>query len=107
MVLKTRSTAHEQAHLSKHEEDFKVVARRNRLLGLWVAEKMGLSGADADAYARDVVVSDLDEPGEADVLRKIKADLAAGGIAVADGEIADKMKVFLSEARAQIAPKAD
>jgi len=107
MVLKTRSAAHEHKHLSKHEEEFKILARRNRLIGLWVAEKLGLTGDAATAYARDVVVSDLDEPGEDDVIRKIAGDLAAKGIAVADGEIADKMRSFLVKARAEVAPDTD
>lgn len=54
---------------------FKAAARRNKLLGLWAAEKLGLSGADAEAYAKSVVMADFQEAGDDDVFRKIKADL--------------------------------
>jgi hypothetical protein len=62
-----------------HDEElrFKANARRNKLLGTWVAEKLGLSGADAEAYAKAVVVADFDEAGDDDVFRKVRADLDA------------------------------
>ena len=61
-----------------HDEElrFKATARRNKLLGLWAAEKLGKSGADADAYARDVVAADFEEAGDEDVFRKVAKDLA-------------------------------
>ena len=61
-----------------HDEElrFKATARRNKLLGLWAAEKLGKSGADADAYAKEVVAADFEEAGDADVLRKVAKDLA-------------------------------
>lgn len=61
-----------------HDEElrFKATARRNKLLGLWAAEKLGKSGADADAYAKEVVASDFEEAGDDDVLRKVAKDLA-------------------------------
>ena len=66
----------------KHEEEikFKATARRNKLLGLWAAEQMGLSGPSADAYAKEVVVSDFDRPGDDDVLEKVQKDLADKGV---------------------------
>ena len=102
MVVSKRSAAHEKAHLSKEELAFKVAARRNRLLGLWVADKLGLSGEAAAAYAREVVVADLDEPGDADIVRKVAGDLAAKGIDVSAKEIGERMQALLAEARAQI-----
>ena len=65
-----------------HDEEllFKASARRNKMLGLWAAEKLGKTGADADAYAKSVVVADLEEAGDDDVFRKIKKDLEAGGV---------------------------
>ena len=65
----------------KHDEEFKfkVMARRNKLLGLWAADLMHIEGADAEAYARQVVVADFDEPGDDDVLRKVLGDLQAKG----------------------------
>jgi hypothetical protein len=64
-----------------HDEElrFKANARRNKLLGTWAAGKLGLSGADAEAYAKAVVVADFDEAGDEDVFRKVRADLDAKG----------------------------
>lgn len=66
----------------KHDQEFqfKATARRNKLLGLWAAEQLGLSGGDADAYAKEVVISDFEEPGDDDVLRKVAGDLEAKGV---------------------------
>ena len=69
------------------ELDFKVMARRNKLLGLWAAEKMGIDGADAETYAKEVVVSDFDRPGDDDVLEKVQGDLTAKGLGLADKDI--------------------
>jgi hypothetical protein len=65
-----------------HDEElqFKAMARRNKLLGLWAAEKLGKTGADADAYAKEVVLADFEEAGDGDVLRKVAGDLKAKGI---------------------------
>jgi hypothetical protein len=87
-----------------HDEElrFKAIARRNKLLGLWAAEKLGLKGADADAYAKEVVVADFEESGEEDVLRKVSKDLEAKGVVQAEQEIRRKMHDLLAEAVAQI-----
>ena len=73
----------EKAFEKKYEHDqdlkFKVNARRNKLLGLWAAGLMGKSGADAEAYAKDVVLADLEKPGDSDVIEKLVKDLAAAG----------------------------
>ena len=68
----------------EHDQElqFKASARRNKLLGLWAGEKLGMSGADAEAYAKEVVMSDFEEPGDEDVLRKVVADFEAKGVAV-------------------------
>ena len=63
-----------------NELRFKVTARRNKLLGLWAAERMGLSGDDADIYAKSVVLADFEEVGDEDVIRKVTGDLEAKGI---------------------------
>ncbi len=70
----------------KHDQEFqfKATARRNKLLGLWAAEKLGLSGNDAEAYAKEVVVADFEEPGEEDVVRKVAGDLEAKGVGAQD-----------------------
>jgi hypothetical protein len=88
----------------KHDQDlqFKVNARRNRLFGMWAAERMGLSGADADAYAKQVVQSDFEKPGDSDVLAKVAADLAGKGIAATDLELRKEMDRLLSVAKEQI-----
>jgi hypothetical protein len=90
--------------LFAHDEElrFKATARRNRLLGLWAAEKLGLSGADADAYAKEVVVSDFEEAGDHDVFKKIRKDIDAKGVTVSDQEIRAAMDSLLAQAIAQI-----
>jgi len=83
-----------------HDEDlkFKASARRDKLLGLWAAEKLGLSGAEAEAYANDLVVADLEEPGDDDVFRKIRRDFAAKGVAQSDHQIRRTMDQLLETA---------
>ena len=87
-----------------HDEElrFKALARRNKLLGLWAADKMGLRGADAEAYAKDVVMSDFEEAGDHDVFRKVRADLDAKKIGVSDQDIRRAMDDLLAQAVAQI-----
>ena len=87
-----------------HDEElkFRATARRNRLLGLWAAEQMGLTGDDALAYAREVVKADLAEPGEEDVFRKIRADFDAKGVGQSDHQIRRKMAEMIGEALGQI-----
>ncbi len=76
-----------------HDEElrFKANARRNKLLGLWAAEKMGLSGPAADAYAKEVVVADFEEAGDDDVFRKVRKDFDAKGVAQSDQDIRKTM----------------
>jgi hypothetical protein len=83
-----------------HDEDlkFKATARRDKLLGLWAAEKLGLSGAEADAYANELVVADLEEAGDDDVLRKIRKDFAAKGVVQSDHQIRRTMDELLEMA---------
>ncbi|MFL5102203.1 MAG: DUF1476 domain-containing protein [Xanthobacteraceae bacterium] len=87
-----------------HDEElrFKAMARRNRLLGLWAAEKLGLSGPEAAAYAKDVVMADFEEPGVNDVFRKIRKDFDAKGVTESDQQIRRNMEQFLAQAVAQI-----
>ncbi len=88
----------------KHDQDleFKASARRNKLLGLWAAEQMGISGADADAYAKEVVVSDFDRPGDEDVREKVEADFTAKGLDISGHRIRKEMDRLMEEARAQV-----
>src|SRR3954470_10638337 len=87
-----------------HDEDlkFKAMARRNKLLGLWAAEKMGLTGAEADAYAKEVVMSDFEEAGDHDVFRKVRKDFDAKGVVQSDDQIRQTMDRLLAQAVAQI-----
>lgn len=84
------------------EQEFKAMARRNKLLGQWAAEKMGLNAESADQYASAVVRADFEQPGEEDVFRKIAQDFEGSGIAVSEGEIRRKMDELSSVAREQI-----
>ena len=101
-----RENAFERMYTHDAEMQFKAEARRNKLLGLWVAEKMGLSGDAAAAYAKTVVIADLEEPGDEDVFRKVAADLAGTGAGVADDEVRRRMQEFLSEAKEQLFSEA-
>ncbi len=74
-----RKTAAEAKFAHDQEFQFKTIARRNKLLGLWAAEQMGISGADAEAYAKQVVIANFEEPGDTDVLRKVLGDLTDKG----------------------------
>jgi hypothetical protein len=87
-----------------HDEElrFKATARRNKLLGLWAAEKMGLAGDDAQAYAREVVKADFTEPGEEDIFRKVREDFDAKGIDQSEHQIRRQMAELMAEAVIQI-----
>ncbi len=83
--------------------EFKIMARRNKLLGLWAADLMGLSGSDADAYAKTVIMSDLEESGDEDVFRKVRGDFDTKGVDRSDARIREHMAELLPIAREQIA----
>ena len=87
-----------------HDEElrFKAMARRNKLLGLWAAEKLGLSGPEAAAYAKEVVMADFEEPGVNDVFRKIRKDFDAKGVTESDHQIRRTMDQLLDQAIAQV-----
>jgi hypothetical protein len=85
-----------------HDEElkFKAYARRNKLLGLWAAAELGMTGADADAYAKEVVLADFEEAGDNDVIRKVVTDLKSKGVTETD--VQQKLSEFLAQAVAQI-----
>ena len=87
-----------------HDQDlkFKATARRNKLLGLWAAEKLGLTADQADAYAKEVVKADLQEAGEEDVFRKLRADFDAKKVAVSDHQIRREMDELMHTAVEQV-----
>jgi hypothetical protein len=87
-----------------HDEElrFKANARRNKTLGLWAAGKLGLTGADAEAYAKSVVMADFEEAGEDDVFKKVRKDFDAKGIAESDHQIRRTMDELMAKAVADI-----
>lgn len=93
-----REEGFEKRFALDEEIRFKAVARRNKLLGLWAAEKLGLSEEDAQAYAKEVVVADLEEHGDEDVYRKLRTDFDAKGIKVSEHQIRRNMDEFLAQA---------
>jgi hypothetical protein len=87
-----------------HDEElrFKATARRNKMLGLWAAGKLGMSSADAEAYAKAVVMADLEEAGDNDVFRKIRKDFDAKGVVESDHQIRRTMDELMAKAVADI-----
>jgi hypothetical protein len=96
--MKDREEGFERKFVFDEELRFKASARRNKALGLWAAEKLGKSGAEADAYAREVVVSDIEEAGDHDVFRKIRKDFDAAGVSQSDHQIRRTMDELLAKA---------
>jgi hypothetical protein len=84
------------------ESQFKVTARRNKLLGQWAAGKMGLSGAAADDYAKEVVVADFTRAGDSDVIEKVVDDLKARNIPVSEADVRQQLDTLARTARDQI-----
>lgn len=97
-----REKGYEKKFAHDEELKFKATARRNKLLGLWAADLMGLSGDEAQDYAKAVVKADFDEPGEEDVFRKIRADFDAKSIDQSDHQIRRHMLELMAEAVNQI-----
>ena len=97
-----REEGFEKKFALDEEKKFKAEARRNRLLGLWAAEKLGLTGDAASAYAKEVVASDFEEAGDADVVRKVVGDLTAKGVAVTEQQVRAKMDELMAAAIAQL-----
>ena len=91
-----------------HDEEmkFKAEARRNKLLGLWAAELMGLSGDDAAAYAKEVVKADFEEPGDEDVFRKVRQDFDAKGVDQSDHQLRRTMDELMQTAIDQLQNEA-
>ena len=97
-----REKGFERKFALDEEQRFKAIARRNKLLGLWAAEKLGKTGPDAETYAKEVVASDFLEAGDDDVLRKVKGDLDAAGVAQSDHQIRRTMDELMAEAVEQV-----
>jgi hypothetical protein len=96
-----RERAFENRYARDQELQFKIIARRNRLLGEWAARLMGLTEAEADAYAKEVVRADFEEAGDEDVIRKIIGDLTSAGVEVDESKIREALEHKSVEARRQ------
>ena len=101
-TLEERQKSFEQKYKRDQDKLFRITARRNRLLGLWAAERFGMSGEAVAEYAKEVVHSDFEEPGDADVVRKVLDDFAARGIEMDEPRLRREMDRLLDEAERQI-----
>jgi hypothetical protein len=97
-----REEGFEKKYALDQEQKFKAEARRNRLLGMWVAEQLGLTGDAATAYAKEVVAADFEEAGDGDVARKVLGDLTAKGIALTEPQLRAKMDELMAAAIMQL-----
>ncbi|UPT64569.1 MAG: DUF1476 domain-containing protein [Hyphomonadaceae bacterium JAD_PAG50586_4] len=97
-----RERAEEKKFQLDAEQEFKAQARRAKIVGLWTANLIGLSGEEADAYAKSVVMADLEEAGVEDLFRKIRADLDLHAVQLSDHQVRAKMEEALNEARASV-----
>lgn len=101
-----RERAEEAKFALDSATEFKVMARRNKLLGIWAAEFLGLTGDDVEAYAKTVVLSDLEEAGDEDVFRKVRGDFDAKHVDVTDTRLREQMAELLPVAREQVLKEA-
>ena len=101
-LFNEREDAFEKQFAHDEELRFKATARRNRLLGLLIAERLGKTGPDAQDYARSLVLADLQEAGDGDVLRKIRQDLDGAGKAIHEAELRDMLARLMAQAIREI-----
>lgn len=101
-AFQSREKAFEAKFSLDQETAFKVMVRRDKLLGLWLAELMGMTGDEAETYAQSLIEADFEEPGDEDVVRKVMADLADKGIELSEHRLRKQMDKLAEEARAQI-----
>jgi hypothetical protein len=104
--FKDREKGFEAKYHHDQETQFKITARRNKLLGLWAAGELGIAGADADAYAREVIAADFEEAGDADVVRKVMGDFSAKGKDLTEARLRKEMDRLMGEARDQVLSEA-
>jgi hypothetical protein len=97
-----RKTAEEAKYALDQELRFKANARRNKLLGLWAAEKLGKTGEAAATYATEVVKADFEAPGDEDVFRKVRGDFDKAGVAMTDHQIQRQMQELMETAIQQV-----
>jgi hypothetical protein len=101
-----RGEGFEKKFALDEEQKFKALVRRNKLLGLWAAEKMGLTGTEAAEYAKEIIKADFSEPGEEDVFRKVQEDFAAKGVDQSEHQIRRTMEELMVTAAEQIQSEA-
>ena len=97
-----REEGFEKKFALDEEQKFKAEARRNKLLGLWVADKLGITGDAATAYAKEVIAADFEQPGDSDVVHKVMRDLAAKNIALTEPQLRAQMDVLMAQAILQV-----
>ncbi len=97
-----REEGFEKKFALDEEQKFKAQARRNRLLGMWAAAKLGIAGDAAIAYAKEIVAAEFGEGGDADVIRKVIADLGAKGVTVTEAQVRAEMTELMAQAIAQV-----
>jgi hypothetical protein len=105
-TFKDRNKSFERKFAHDEELKFRATARRNKLLGLWAADQLGLTGDEAQAYAREVIKADLAEPGDEDVFRKVRSDFDAKGVEQSDHQIRSIIGEMMAEAVRQIEAEA-
>ena len=97
-----REKSFEAKYAHDQEILFKIGARRNKLLGQWMAEQLGLDGADAEAYAKAVIASDFEKPGDEDVFEKVWADVQSRGLSLTEAQVRQQMQDLLETTRDQV-----
>lgn len=101
-AFEDRKKGFEAKFAREAELEFRIMARRNRLAGFWVADRLNLNQAEKEAYAKQVIQADFEEAGDDDVVRKLSGDLTRCGVDISDIELRSMMEDKLREARAQI-----
>ena len=105
-TFEDREKGYERKFAHDQELKFRATARRNKMLGLWAAEQLGLSGEEAQAYTKEVIKADLEIPGDDDVFRKIRRDFDAKGVQKSDHQIRSKIVDLMGVAISQIEAEA-
>lgn len=101
-TFEDREKSFEAKYHHDEELNFKIGVRRNKLLGLWAAEKLGITGADAQAFAKEVVQSDFEKPGDDDVVEKLMGDFAARNVEITEHAVRHEMEQLIAVAKAEI-----
>lgn len=101
-VFRERGKGFEGKYRMDQDLQFKVCSRRDKLFGLWLAERFGLVGNEADAYALEVVASNFERPGDDDLLEKVQSDIATKNVTISEKELLEKFNELLDEAHDQV-----